>query len=56
MEKLTKEEKEKTQKLVYDLGIAFAWGKTKQGYNYWRNIRNELFELGEETKRPTCGK
>jgi len=54
---LTKEQREKTKKLVEDLFHAFMWSKTKQGFDYWLKIQDELLELAkEETKCPTCGK
>ena len=56
MKTLTENERKNVKKAVEYLEMAFAWKETKQGFDYWDKIRNELFELGEETKRPTCGK
>jgi len=54
---LTKEQRERTQKLAEDMFNAFTWSRTKQGSDYWAGIAAELRELAyEETKCSTCGK
>jgi len=48
---LTKEQKEKTKKLVEDLKDAFPWSETEQGFDYWYKIKYELSELTKEDIR-----
>ena len=48
---LTKEQREKTKKLVEDLSHAFVWSETKQGGDYWSKIKYELSELTKEDIR-----
>ena len=56
MEKLTKYERKIILQSADNIARAFPWGKTKQGWDYWDKVRNELLELSKETKCPTRGK
>ena len=54
-EKLSKKQRERIKRIVDNVDLAFYWGKTKEGENYWKDVCNDLLGIIELKKCPHCG-